>query len=158
GAQVQLEAAIRVGLDLFAQKHAGDATSPGCHAALDHGHAEVARVAALAGHPIGVAAIYRSADVERVSVVAPLFAQRVEVVQQLGMLRVVVLELEQQRERDVARQEAHAGRAIYAALRRRRTERDVARRLELVTEPVPGLLERGVRFTHRRLPPIPLTA
>src|SRR5690606_20449880 len=93
----------------------------------------------IAADTVGVGAVDRCTDVNGVRVVAPLFAQRVEVVQKLRVQGVVVLKKKLHAQADVLGQAAEAGAAAQVPPGYAVAEGDAAGGLELVAEPVPGL-------------------
>ena len=90
-AQVKLEAAILLDMHLVSEDHCRHAAAPGRIAALHHRHAKIERAATLAAHLVGIGAINRRADIERIGVIATLFTKRIEIMQKLRMHRVLIL-------------------------------------------------------------------
>ena len=153
----QLEAAVRFYLQVLAEQGVGHATAPGCVAGFDGGNREVAGAAAVAADAVGIGAVDRGAEVDSVGVVAALFAQGVEVVQQFRVQGVVIFQIELHTQANVLGQAAEARAAAQIALRYTVAEGDAAGGLELVAELVPGpeqLLVPGglVRVMHARTP------
>ena len=96
---------------------------------------------------VGVGAVHGGAHIDRVGVVPALFAHRIEVMHQLGIQRIVVLELELQAEGDVPRKRTRACDLVYLARWRRRTNEQSPRLFQVVAEIFPGA-ERLVVIGH----------
>ena len=71
--------------------------------------------------------------------------------QQFRVQRIGIFELEGERERDIARQQAHTGRSIRCAGCRAPAEGDLARGLELVAEALPGFTELCIVGAYQRI-------
>ncbi len=140
----QFEAAIRRHIQVLAEKCVHRGATPGCVPVFDRGNGKVARTAAVTVNAIGVGTVDRTTDVHGIGVVTALFANGVEIMQQLRTQRVVILQEELHAQTNVLCQAAEAGSTAQVASRNTGAEGQASSGLQLITELMPGLGEHLV--------------